>query len=372
MADILPREILFNDGEGLTHGDLNSMQRHLHATIFDGIMAGWAIQDDIDATGPSIDNMYCLGNGGAPYAADTGLTIKNLRGMVLQRTAATVPIGTDPQFLSYYLEDDEYSSTLPAVTTDPRWDIVCIKLEQESADAADQELRDFEDALTRELTTSNVIKKRKVKATIQVVPGTEDVSPVEPATPSGFVKIAAFQVRFGETEFDPKQDIRDYRVPVGFREDHIVPKNFSFIPDNWDVGESGMISSDGAGARQAFAICPVSGGTTRIMHVGYGIKFIGPGVPSVFMARMDHNSSTAGTDVTRLITFFNIAGWNVQTPEFPIWTNGYMAGYAVDRTQFSGEDAAAISAGPESACIEVLSDSASVQTVTGARFYLCG
>jgi hypothetical protein len=349
------------------------MQRHIHATVFDGIMAGWAIQDDIDATGPSIDNMYCLGNGGAPYAADTGLTIKNLRGLVLQRIAGTVPIGTDPQFLSYYLDDDEYSSTLPAVTTDPRWDIVCIKLEQESADAADQELRDFEDALTRELTTTNVIKKRKVKATIQVVTGVEAVNPVEPATPSGFVKIAAFQVRFGETEFDPKQDVRDYRVPVGFREEHIVASNMAYEPAEWTQGGSGKLTSITGSIQKAYAICPIAGGLARIMKVAYGTRFTA-GTHAAFLRRIDHNASLPpGSPVATLVEAFGAASseWNVKTPEFPFWSNGYSAGFAVDRTPYSGAAASGVSAGPESAAVEVSSDPVEILNLAGVRMYLC-
>jgi hypothetical protein len=349
------------------------MQRHIHATVFDGIMAGWAIQDDIDATGPSIDNMYCLGNGGAPYAADTGLTIKNLRGLVLQRTADSVPIGTDPQFLSYYLEDDEYSSTLAAVTTDPRWDIVCIKLEQESADAADQELRDFEDALTRELTTSNVIKKRKVKATIQVVTGTEDVSPVEPATPAGFVKIAAFQVRFGETEFDPKLDIRDYRVPVGFREYHTIGRNFGYLPADWTESYLHLVSVTGSG-EIALSECPVAGGGYRVMAVGYGLYYT-TGTPAVRLCRLDYSKIQFDGILDGVFTVEDLtptSGWAIAVPTLPLWANGYAAGYAVDKTQFSGTGDANITGLPESAGLRILSQGGDTVRVIGSRFYICG
>jgi hypothetical protein len=217
------KEVQFFDGEGLDFTDLNNMQRYLRAQVWDEAFAlaqirtsgsGGSIKENQGIL-PQADHCYSPA-GGYLKAGGSTRQLLSAAGLICQCTSASAPDGNDAKFLSYYIGDSEINvTTAIGDATNPRIDIVCVKLELEAADAADNVTRDFKDAVTGVLTSNTFAKKRKVKMTSQLVAGTPAASPVEPATPGGFVKLGAVTVpATHNTTHDWQTNGRDYRMPT--------------------------------------------------------------------------------------------------------------------------------------------------------------
>lgn len=373
MADILSKEVLFNDGEGLDHADLNDLQRYARALVADGILAQHARLGDVGHGGASASHLFAIGNAGAPYAGAGTAEALFRPGTVFQRLAGNFT-GDDPQTLIYYLDQDEPTQAHPAAAAGmERWDLYSIALAQEDADPADQVSRDIKDAITGALSTTSMGKVRKVAATIALTQGTEVASgAVEPALPAGHLKLAAFRVYDGMGAFDPTTDIRDYRVPaLGWSVPTIPGGQFGYLT-GWGKGEPGTIAADGSGARKAWAHVPMSGASRRLIQVGLGSSLIAGSGAIAELMRVDLTASILGAVETLIETITGSllsAGTNafrtydvVGSLGTPLWTNGYAAGYAVDR----------VAARPESLALKVTSGATHADQFLVARFWIAG
>lgn len=348
MPGIIGKEVLWNDGEGITFTDLNNMQRYMSAMILDGIISRMARSfggADVQGTQTTFPLVYCfcVGNDAAPYAGAGAREIKNLAGTIYQRLDNT-PDGNDPGMLAYYVTADEYGQTLAAAVTNPRWDIVTVKLEQIDNDVADEVSRDFKDATTGVVTSEDIVKKRKVKATFTVTAGAENASPVQPSIPAGHVLVAAFLVTPAMSAFDPRADIRDWRVPLGYRCDQVnaksMLKNESFWTDAIFWMES---TTDDA---FAYALCP-AGGLCRVMGFTVaGGKMVGATASTATLVRLPSTDQTIApvTIVEMRSAVFPSTGFkNAEVSlapvsesgslAYPLWSNGFTAGYAVEHAQ---------------------------------------
>lgn len=219
------KEILFNDGEGLDYNDFNTMQRQARALVCDGLLANRARTEQSLVSTIEQGHLFAIGLGGAPQVGGGALTVTNHAGVIAFPTSISVGL-SDPNFLVYYLSAGELLSTLAVGdATNPRIDLICVKLEQVSNDAADNETRDFKDATTGVITSQTMVKRRKVKLTKQVVAGTPAGSPVEPAVPAGFKKWAAITVPANHNAvFTPvTHQLIDYRMPIGFYTSFVRP-----------------------------------------------------------------------------------------------------------------------------------------------------
>lgn len=365
MAGVMAREVLFSDGEEFDPTDLNNAQRFLYAMIGDGLLAGLAPHLDLSGS-PGIENgthLYALGDSGAPFEDGSGTRTPNfLRGLVAQRLTSADPDGDDSQVLLYFLDPNEPQVARPAVTTDPRWDVVSIQLARATADS---QSRDFQDGATRALSTSSFDKQRQVVATITWTQGVEAASPVEPSIPAGDVKLAAFKIRPSVTTFAPATDIRDYRMPLAavrrLRSDRWgVIHDDGAGPRNYDLGSHGGVNNSASATLGdlAHAGCPVEGGSARILAVGLSSNRISGSLGAALLSLVRHDDRTSTVLLRNLTALLATAGTSALYAEFdilashgePLWSNGYAAGYAVDRI------GASATGGPERLYLEFTPD----------------
>jgi hypothetical protein len=121
--------------------------------------------------------------------------------------------GVTPQVLAYRVAAGDLLTTLGTGDgTYERIDGIFIKIADDVA--GDSQSRDFEDAVTRELSSQTTNVKFRTSIVKSVVPGTPSATPVKPATPSGYVPWCYVRVRstYAST-FDPTH-ISDWRVPM--------------------------------------------------------------------------------------------------------------------------------------------------------------
>jgi hypothetical protein len=333
-------ELLFNDGEGLSHDDLNNAQRYLRAHVNDNIMAQMA---RTKSSPPSLDanKIYTIGGGGMCYADNiTHLKIRNHPGTIFQKVTGSID-GLDPKFLSYNVADGEISPSgsngIVFDTADgshDRYDIVCVKLSQITNDSADSETRDFKDATTGVLTSQSFYKKRKVTLSVQVVKGTPASSPVEPSVPSGYVKIYSILIRATYAGFlDPTQDINDRTFPLGFERPHLIGRN-TIAPiegdSDWTVDANYGTVSTVAETGATYLVPGSNRLGSKLIRVRFGGQLSADSV--VRLVRVDMTNHTV-TNLTDLTTAFAALVGSLDDRVVDIgsygpyyWLNGYTCG----------------------------------------------
>lgn len=335
------REVLFNDGEALDFGDLNNVQRYLRCQAWDEMfalqikIAGAFFFEERWGALPDAGHCYAMG-GGQISGGGSARQLVSFAGLIGQCTASFggQPNGTDAQFLAYYLTDNEINvTTAIGDATNPRIDIVCVKLSYESADVTDDESRDFQDATTLAPSSQTFVKKRKVKMQSQLVAGTPGVTPAEPAVPSGYVKLAAVTVpATHNTTHDWLTNGRDYRMPI-----RPVRQNVYAFGNGPGVNvESGWATAITSGGLQSSAGSQV----VRIFppaHAFYnarllGVSIIGDlttgGAATVEIIRRFHAATAGGDTDTVLATATAgnpISGYNASATE-AFWLNGRRGG----------------------------------------------
>lgn len=201
MTTDVYRDLLFNDGEGITHGDLNNARAFLGARLFDQVLARMcgnlaAMEDpDIGAEGGNDSALTSIAytlNGGQCVIAQgsTNVKVKLLPGTILQRIAAAD--GAEPQMLAFTVRAGDVDLTVGAGhATLNRLDILQVKLELVNGDS---ESRDFKDAVTGALSTTTPNKTRRVQATFSIKAGTAAAKPTYPAPDAGYALVAAIYV----------------------------------------------------------------------------------------------------------------------------------------------------------------------------------
>lgn len=246
----LYQRVYFSDGEGLTHGDLNNVQSFVQAQIWDGFYqklapglvtgtngSGLTNQIDFDLPGTNSANInsshaYALKGGAAfPKVGSTGRYIAISPGTLFQQTGTGD--GLTPVFLPFTFTGAQEVQLALGDATNPRIDIVQMKLELVQADST---TRDFEDATTRVVTSTSMNKKLRVQCTLSVKQGTPAATPAFPTVDSGYVPVAAayiFATWDGVTlghplnSYDSNAYIMDLRMPMHVTQytigaDHII------------------------------------------------------------------------------------------------------------------------------------------------------
>lgn len=226
------KEVLMNAAENVGQLDLNNMQRFLRAFTADWMLgnAGGFQGDSVGASG--FDRMkaaYCLGDSGAPFPTGVARQISHLGGPIMQwKTGPTFPLwlnappanwGLDPYCLVYWLSPDELITThAVGDPTNPRWDLVTVKLNDVSNDAADNETRQQKQVVGNAFVISSgtFVKRRKVTVTKNLIQGTPAGSPTMPALPAGEMPLYAIRVPANHNAvFTVDNDFHDYRMPLG-------------------------------------------------------------------------------------------------------------------------------------------------------------
>jgi hypothetical protein len=152
----------------------------------------------------------------AEGVAGTGaLETSVLAGTILQGSSVGAT-GVAADLLAYTFEPSEFTLThATGDATNPRIDVVEVKLETITADSTS---RDFEDAVTEALTTTSVDKTRRTQITIQIKQGTPAASPGFPALTAGFVGLGAVLVpALHAGVFVAETHLSDLRIPLGVK-----------------------------------------------------------------------------------------------------------------------------------------------------------
>jgi len=238
-------EVLWNTSENVGAVDLQNMQRFLRAFATDwDLGASGGFSGSASSMQGAISHMnrdqalWCLGDSAAPSpthaaGAPANRTVYNLGGPLLQWRsfasdgrfdgggAALMPAdwGSDTYGLVYWVDADELTTTHAiGDATNPRWDLVCIRLSDVNNDVADQESRLQKQVVGSAFITSTgtFFKRRKVKLDKQVVVGTPAASPAMPAVPVGYLPYYAVKIpALFDAPIPALDDFHDYRMPLG-------------------------------------------------------------------------------------------------------------------------------------------------------------
>lgn len=237
MSGIGQREVLFSLGESVIETDLNNMQRFLRAFTCDWMLgSAGCFQGSFDAGASRLRRdrfVLSLGDSGAPNPTGVARQITNLAGPMCWwnpgpsfplTIQTTVPAnwGVDPYLMVYWLTEDELKTThAVGDATNPRWDLVCVRMNEVINDVADEELRSQKQVdpgppPTFVISTDLFPKRRKVTIDKVVVAGTPAASPAIPGVPAGYRPFYAVLVPATFNAAFPVDDnLHDYRLPMG-------------------------------------------------------------------------------------------------------------------------------------------------------------
>lgn len=371
------KQVLLNNGQGITHTDFNDLARYLESKIWDQILhslVGNTVYTafngtdgrDLEHSGQEGANhsnnlCYCL-NPGAAFLRQGSATakIQLAPGTLLQRIG-TID-GSDPKFIAYDCAGTEEWTLTSGDATNPRVDLLQIKLEYVNADS---QSRDFEDATTRIVTSTSMDCKRRVQATLSVKTGTPAASPVIPDPDSGYVPVGLAVVgnswnaagsnnpsfgQISETTITNQAQIADLRMPLRVRGYTVDPQTFKLITA-FSLTNAGRNVTSSNATNQVQIFCPA--GIGRVF--GIGIRSFNPhatftnvlghhaGGGTSFNTRNTVPNMTSinddGLHVTPYYLFTHTPGGgptilpsSVNKINMPIWTNGERAPYEVMKT----------------------------------------
>lgn len=385
------KEVLWNPGENVGNLDLGNMQRFARAVIEDwmfGSIGGFTGTGDAGAAGVDRRGMLiCHGDAGAPAPGAGAMTVTNLAGPIGQwMTGPTFPLGAggsvadpnalpaswggDPYLLVYWLSKGEIAIThAVGDATNPRWDLVCVKLDTITNDPADNEVRIQKQDVGGVFVISEnpaLPKRRKVRCTPLLIAGAPAGSPAMPAVPAGYVPLYAVKIPATFNAVIPvDSSFYDLRMPLG-----------SFTVDVWAVDEAirdsftastlltGLlrpVNVLATGSLKMFPQMPVAPHSCRLVGVsamvGMGYNRFAPTLNRVspdaggtthFLLLMDQLGLAApapfniikGTQLGWLSQ--SVAGVGVAPVAnvLPIWGTGNSSGYAArqDRSGFISAD----------------------------------
>lgn len=355
MSTDLFKEALYNDGEGVTHGDLNDSQRFLSAQLWDQTLAQLiggigltSVDYDVAANGvtPPDHLAYCLqGGAGFPYLGSTTNKIKMMPGTLLQRVGAAT--GDERVMLAYTFAGTEEFTIAAGDATNPRVDLLQMKLELVNADS---QSRDFEDAATGVITTTSQMKKRRVQCTISVKTGTPAASPTYPDPDAGYVAIGGVvvganyltttQIIFGVDTAGANAVLHDQRMPLNVQGYRTPVSSFHIVASVTRADPAYFATSTSTTLSHLRIPCLKAGSAGRI--VGIDVAYSSTTALTAALIRAanaDQDLSTLTLPLNAGLTFYTrgfvtfegahapTAGPVVQQSAVnkigpPIWTNG--------------------------------------------------
>jgi hypothetical protein len=276
MPSDIFRQVNFSNGEGLTHGDLNDLQRMLEAKIWDqiihnqiGVVGTSSTARDPqfggqDGTNHPSTRAYCL-NPGAAYLRQGSANnkIQIAPGTLLQKVG-TID-GLDPELLAYTFVGTEEFTLTNGDATNPRVDLLEMRLEYITDTSTS---RDFEDAITGVVTTTSVNKARRVQCTLNVKTGTPAASPTIPEPTAGYVPVGSVMVGNGwttagnapifgvDTVALNNVVVHDQRMPIGLRAYDVDPSLVKIVTAAALGASNEFVSSTVTGANSFYIPCP--------------------------------------------------------------------------------------------------------------------
>lgn len=345
-------EVKFSDGEGIVTDDLNNTQRFRTAYVNDVLLGYLARTAEVTYNAASTLYCYSWGVGGYPRVSAAARTLDTLGGVLAQKVSLSVPTGDVPHLLVYYAAvnalQTQFSVGDPA---DPRIDSIFIKLD-EYDDPADIEVRDFEDATTRLLSSQNFVKKKSVRLQKQVVEGTPAAVPTRPAAPAGYVRYCDVYIpaAWGAADLVDPKNVRDERMPIGF--EHIFqPASRAEIYSGWTIDAIGFAKSAGVGDVLYYPLPATAYAMARPLRIHVRAALAGAGSLTVELVRRYYNLG-AGAGVDTVLQDFSAAfvgdGAYELVPDTiadaahpgakVVWGNGWTAGSTAYLDQTAGDE----------------------------------
>lgn len=212
-------EVLFNLGEVTSPDDWNNVQRFERAAIWDMIVGGrirsnTTLGPDENGDGPEHTRLFA--QGAAPVIGGAN-QIYTRDGTILHYPNVLAFDGSDAFTHAARIHNNPLASTFAVGdATNPRIDLLVVKVDLISNDATDDELRAYQSAVGVAPIVQTFVKRRKPVPTPLVVAGTPAANPSEPAVPSGYLKIASVWIPATTNAVYDVQNIRDWRYPAGF------------------------------------------------------------------------------------------------------------------------------------------------------------
>lgn len=343
------KDLLFNDGEGADFNDFNSARALVGARVMDQLTAKRAPQvlagslNLLGGEDPAVNQLAFVATPLDCYLySSAGNEVRVAPGTVFQKVTART--GLEPTMLAYEVDASAFAFNIgPGDATNPRIDIIQIKLEWVNGDST---TRVFEDAVTHVLTTSSINKSRRVRATCTVKVGTPAVKPTVPTPDAGNVILGAIRVGTGAitvlrqtpTVAAGEGAMWSLGVPLGVRAVTVHPANFDYVATggNW-THTAGFAVSTGA-ATGLRVHCPQRMG--RIVGISMAGAF--PVGPNIQVGVMTYTAGTAtfALVLTNMDPVVGLAGAHVSMVDLstqdatsipnaaglglPIWCNAYL------------------------------------------------
>lgn len=190
----------FNDGQEVVFEDYNKITTAIQREIYDR-MAYEMLQRTTNAF---FDDSFKV-----QFASATAVTV--LKGLGFQQDLSQAT--PEPTYRPVYVASDANIAIAAADASDDRIDLIVVK--NQVVDEV-TELRKFKDAISEIISDQSLVVQKDWDAEILVVQGTPDASPVAPAVPSGYIKLAEVVVS-AVTGVAGAGAITDFRtiLPVG-------------------------------------------------------------------------------------------------------------------------------------------------------------
>lgn len=281
-------------GEGIEPGDFNDAQRFGLTRMTDLIIAGGDYDGDglgVVGASPSEelpDHAYVPRMGQAIMAEGTG-GLDMTTGWIGQKVTPGT-FGLDPRILMARI-DNGAGTHFVFDTGDgsPRVDLVQVRLTEVDGDS---QLRDFEDGVTRALTSTATDKKTRVQVEWNIKNGTPAATPQIPAADAGWVPVYAVRVPIGYSGTPDMDDIYDMRMPMRVQQ-YRIPRSsfFTETASQWDLSDGISLDKIVAGTAQAMAETPIMHG--RILGVWLMARVHADGNEGIKLASYDYDSNYA-------------------------------------------------------------------------------
>jgi hypothetical protein len=341
------------DGEGVYVEDVRGGYRQVLARLtdqlFEKALAGLSdatdSNPDVDFPGSMngidspMDFAYATNVGGAcPIQGSTNAKLKISPGTLFQKVN-TID-GGDMSLLPFSFDGTQEVTIAAGSPTNPRFDIVEMKLELVAADSTS---RDVEDNTTDAPSTSTVDVTWRVQCTLQVKAGTVAANPQIPAPDVGFVPICAVFVgtnyaaaagfKFEDTA-GATATIHDLRIPIGVGVYRVGPTSFQYASgaNQWALGANrDYVACGTAGSTAPLVIpCPVTKG--RILAIAVSTANANIGTPDAHLARVTPGVSPTPQAIANMASTIDIldtgAAVQEQQNSFQYWDAAAVAGAA--------------------------------------------
>lgn len=283
MTTDLYSTVFFQDGEQLTHDDLNNAQRFVRAQLTDQVLeklaafiwvpTGSTQQSELTGqAGANASTLYAYAtHPGSAYLRQgaSNAVINIAPGTLLQKMANAD--GLDSTLVPFTF--DGTTSAFPAIAngaTNYRIDLLQMALVYINNTPASV---DFQDAVTRANTTvAGTATRRRIQCTLSVKQGTPGASPVVPepdagCVPVGFVCVGASwtnataPVLGFEAVATPASQaaVYDLRMPLGVRLHRVDPVLFK-LDTAWALSDQNQTLTSSSGTNKMYAAAQIGPG----------------------------------------------------------------------------------------------------------------